>query len=134
MSFTPLSFIENETLILESENRQVMLTTHRVFYHDIPSSDNQSDFNAIDLDEITSIELIQNKNSNLLLTVGIVTAPLVLGILLIITYLNSQRRMVSIRINNGKSIVFEAKGIKQPFLKKFIKEVRKQLPENEKII
>ncbi|MDA9970507.1 hypothetical protein N9E56_01590 [Flavobacteriaceae bacterium] len=113
--------IDNEKIILESDNNQLRLTTHRLRYHETAKSN--SDFTSIMLDKISSIELTYYKSSMWLLIVGIITIPIIVGIILIIIFLTSKRHVVSVTPDGGKPIVFETKGMKHEFLEDFIDKV-----------
>ena len=53
--------IDNERLILESGNRQLQLTTHRLRYYETAKSN--SDFTSIMLDKISSVEVTYYQKS-----------------------------------------------------------------------
>ncbi len=113
--------IENEKVILESDNNQLRLTTHRLRYHETTKSN--SDFTFIMLDKISSIELTYYKSSIWLLIIGIITIPIIVGIILIIIFFTSKRHVVSVTPDGGKPIIFETKGMKREFLADFIDKV-----------
>lgn len=113
--------ITNEEMILESSNNQLRLTTHRLRYHKTESRN--SDFTSIMLDKISSIELTYYQSSVWVLIIGIVTIPILFGIILIIYYFSSRRHVVSITPDGGKPIVFETNGLKREFLENFIDKV-----------
>ena len=112
--------IENEKLILESDNRQIMLTSHRLRYHE--STSKNSNFISLMLDKISSIELTYQSNIWLLI-IGIITIPLIIGIVFIIQFFTTKRHVVSIIPDGGKPIVFETKGMKRDYLEDFINKV-----------
>jgi hypothetical protein len=114
--------LENENLILESENRQLMLTTHRLRYHESASSN--SNFTSIMLDKISSIELTYQTNIWLLI-IGIITIPAVIGIILIILFFTTKKHIVSVSPDGGNPIIFETKGMKRDYLEDFIFKVEK---------
>lgn len=113
--------IKNEELITESDNKQIRLTTHRLRYHETPKKN--SNFTSIMLDKISSIELTYYKSSIWLLIIGILTIPIVVGIILIIMFFTSKRHVVSITPDGGKPIIFETKGMKRDFLDEFIDKI-----------
>lgn len=113
--------IDNERVILESDNNQLRLTSHRLRYHETASSN--SDFTSIMLDKISSIEL-KYYNSNIwLLVIGILTIPIVVGIIIIIFFFTSKKHVISVTPDGGKPILFETKGMKREFLEDFIDKV-----------
>jgi hypothetical protein len=113
--------IENEKVILESDNHQLRLTTHRLRYHETARSN--SDFTSIMLDKISSIELTYYKSSIWLLIIGIITLPILVGIVLIIMFFKSKRHVVSVTPDGGKPIIFLTNGMKREFLENFIDKV-----------
>ncbi|KAB1064735.1 hypothetical protein [Salibacter halophilus] len=113
--------LDNEKLITESNNKQIRLTTHRLRYHETPKRN--SNFTSIMLDKISSIELTYYKSNVWLLIIGIITIPVLIGIVLIIIYYKSKRHVVSITPDGGKPIIFETKGMKRNFLESFIDKV-----------
>jgi hypothetical protein len=110
--------IDNEELILESDNKQIRLTTHRLRYYETPKRD--SNFNSIMLDKISSIELTYYKSSFLMLLLGIVTIPILIGLVIIYLYIKSKKHVVSVTPDGGKPIIFETLGMKRDFLEDFI--------------
>lgn len=112
--------IENEKLISESDNKQIRLTTHRLRYHDAPSRN--SNVISIMLDKISSIELKYESNIWLLI-IGIITIPVIIGIILLIIYFVSKKHTVIITPDGGKPIIFEIKGMKRDYLEDFINKV-----------
>lgn len=113
--------LENEKLITESDNKQIRLTTHRVRYHETPTKD--SNFTSIMLDKISSIELTYYKSSIWLLIIGILTLPILVGLILIVIFFTSKKHIVSITPDGGNPIIFETKGMKRDFLESFIDKV-----------
>lgn len=113
--------IENEKVVLESDNNQLRLTTHRLRYHETEKSN--SDFTSIMLDKISSIELTYYKSNIWLLIIGIITIPIIVGIILIIIFLMSKKHVVSVTPDGGKPIIFETKGLKREFIEDFIDKV-----------
>lgn len=113
--------IENEKLITESVNNQLRLTTHRLRYHNEPTKN--SNFTSIMIDKISSIELTYHKSSIWLLIIGILTLPILVGIILIFMFFTSKKHVVSITPDGGKPIIFETKGMKRDFLEDFINKV-----------
>ncbi len=109
--------LENEKLITESGNRQVMLTTHRLRYHEGTSSN--SDFTSIMLDKISSIE-VKYQSNILFLIIGVITIPIVVGIVFILIYYFTRKHVVSVNPDGGKSIIFETRGMKREYLEEFI--------------
>lgn len=112
---------DNEKLITESEDKRLKLTSHRLRHYKNTSS--KSDFTTIMLDKISSIELTYYKSSIWLLLVGILTIPIVLGLILIIMYFFSKKHVVSITPDGGTPIMFETKGMKREFLEDFIDKI-----------
>ena len=113
--------INNETIITESGNKKIRLTTHRLRYYN--TSKKNSNYKSIMLDKISSIELTYHKSSIWLLIIGILTIPFLLGIVLIIIFFTSKRHVVNITPDGGKSITFETRGMKRDFLDEFIYKV-----------
>jgi len=116
-----MEVLENEKLITESGNKQIKLTTHRLRYYESPSRN--SNFTSIMLDKISSIELTYRKSSIWLLILGILTIPILIGIILIVVFFTSKKHVVSITPDGGKPIIFETKGLKRDFLEDFIHKV-----------
>lgn len=71
------------------------------------------------LDKISSVELKYN-GEILLLIFGIILLPVVVGLILIITYFVTKTHVVSITPDGGTAIIFETKGMKREFLEEFI--------------
>ena len=113
--------IDNEKIVLESDNNQIRLTTHRLRYHETANSN--SNFTSIMLDKISSIELAYSQNSIWLLIIGIITIPILVGIILIIVFFTSKKHVVSVTPDGGKPMIFETKGMKREFLEDFIDKV-----------
>lgn len=111
---------ENENLISESDTKQIQLTTHRLRYHQDRSSN--SNFISIMLDKISSIELTYTSNP-LLLIIGIITIPLLVGIILIVMYYQSKTHAISIIPDGGQPIIFEIKGMKREAVEQFIFDI-----------
>jgi hypothetical protein len=116
-----MNAFENEKLIIESDNKQIRLTSHRLRYYETPK--NNSDFTSIMLDKISSIELTYYKSSIWLLIIGIVTIPILVGLILIYMFITSNRHVISVTPDGGKPIIFETKGMKRNFLDDFIDKV-----------
>ena len=116
-----MNALENEKLIIESGNKQIRLTSHRLRYYETP--ENNSDFTSIMLDKISSIELTYYKSSIWLLIIGIVTIPILVGLILIYMFFTSKRHVISVTPDGGKPIIFETKGMKRNFLDDFIDKV-----------
>mgnify|MGYP006082838871 FL=1 len=116
-----MNAFENEKLIIESDNKQIRLTSHRLRYYETPK--NNSDFTSIMLDKISSIELTYYKSSIWLLIIGIVTIPILVGLILIYMFFTSKRHVISVTPDGGKPIIFETKGMKRNFLDDFIDKV-----------
>ncbi len=109
--------LENEKLITESGNRQVMLTTHRLRYH-LTTSKN-SDYCSIMLDKISSIEVKYQVNIWYLIF-GIITLPIVVGLILLFMYYRSRVHVISVTSDGGISIAFATKGMKRDDVDAFI--------------
>jgi len=116
-----MTSFENEKIILESDNKQIKLTSHRLRYYQ--TSKRNSDFTSIMLDKISSIELTYYKSSIWFLIIGIVTIPIIVGFILIYKFFTSKRHVVSITPDGGKPILFETQGMKRGFLDDFIDKV-----------
>jgi hypothetical protein len=116
-----MTSIENEKLLIESDNKQIRLTTHRLRYYETPTQN--ANFTSIMLDRISSIELNYYKSSIWLLIIGIITIPIIIGIILIILFFTSKRHVVTITPDGGKPIIFQTKGMKRDFLEDFIDKV-----------
>ena len=112
--------LENEVLITESGNKQIRLTSHRLRYHEGTSKN--SNYTSIMLDKLSSIELKYHSNIWLLI-IGILTLPILVGVVLIILFFTTKRHVVSITPDGGNAIVFETKGMKRDFLDEFIQNV-----------
>ena len=109
-----MNAFENEKLILESDNKQIRLTSHRLRYHQTPRKN--SDFTSIMLDKVSSIELTYYKHSIWLLVIGILTLPAIIGFVILLIYFSSKRHVISVTPDGGKPIIFNTKGIKREFL------------------
>lgn len=116
-----MTALDNETLIIESTNKQIRLTSHRLRYHETPKWN--SDYTSIMLDKISSIELTYYKSSIWVLIIGIATIPIIVGLILIYMFFASKRHVISITPDGGKPIIFETKGMKRKFLDEFIDKV-----------
>ena len=116
-----MNAFENEKLIIESDNKQIRLTSHRLRYYETP--ENNSDFTSIMLDKISSIELTYYKSSIWLLIIGIVTIPILVGLILVYRFFTLKRHVISVTPDGGKPIIFETKGMKRNFLDDFIDKV-----------
>ncbi|MCD8426030.1 hypothetical protein LNJ40_12110 [Tenacibaculum dicentrarchi] len=116
-----MNALENEKLIIESDNKQIRLTSHRLRYYETPK--NNADFTSIMLDKISSIELTYYKSSIWLLIIGIVAIPILVGLILIYMFFTSKRHVISVTPDGGKPIIFETKGMKRNFLDDFVDKV-----------
>lgn len=116
-----MTALDNEILIIESTNKQIRLTSHRLRYYETPKRN--SDFTSIMLDKISSIELIYYKSSIWLLIIGIATIPIIVGLILLYMFFTSKRHVISVTPDGGKPIIFETKGMKRDFLDNFIDKV-----------
>ena len=112
--------IENEKLITESDGRQIMLTTHRIRYHETASAN--SNFISIMLDKISSIELTFHSNIWLLI-IGIITAPILIGIILIVIFFKTRQHIIKITPDGGQSITFQTRGMSRDKVEEFISKV-----------
>ncbi|MCB0284699.1 MAG: hypothetical protein KDF60_19105 [Calditrichaeota bacterium] len=115
-----MNSLENEKLILQSDNRQIMLTNFRLRYH--KNTSRNSDFNSIMLDKISSVELTYESKLWMLI-IGIITIPIVIGVIMIIVFFITKKHVVYITPDGGKPIVFETRGMKREFLEDFINKV-----------
>ena len=113
--------IEGEKLILESDNQQLRLTSHRLRYHETRSS--KSDFTSIMLDKISSIQVTYQSASIWLLIFGLFTIPILLGFYIIYLYFSRRSHYVFIYPDGGQPIVFQLKGIKRDYIDDFIDKV-----------
>jgi hypothetical protein len=116
-----MTAFENEKLILESDNKQIRLTSHRIRYYQTPKRN--SDFTSLMIDKISSIELTYYKSSIWLLIIGVVTIPILVGLILIYMFFTSKRHVVAITPDGGKPVLFETNGMKRDFLDNFIDEI-----------
>jgi hypothetical protein len=116
-----MNAFEKEKLIVESDNKQIRLTSHRLRYYETPKKN--ADFTSIMLDKISSIELTYYKSSIWLLIIGIVTIPIVVGLILIYMFFTSKRHVISVTPDGGRPIIFETKGMKRDFLDDFLDKV-----------
>ncbi|MCH2196494.1 hypothetical protein [Kordia sp.] len=105
--------IDNEKLLLESTNRQLRLTTHRLRYYETNKAN--SDFTSIMLYKISSVQLAYYKSNIWFSIIGIATIPVVEGIILIILYYMSKKHVVCVTPDGGNPIIFETRGIKRYF-------------------
>ncbi|MFT4660543.1 MAG: hypothetical protein ACI9N1_000361 [Flavobacteriales bacterium] len=109
---------EKEQIILESDNNQIVLTTHRLRYKETPSP--KSDFTSIMLDKISSIEVTYHRWSIWYLILGILTTPIVIEFILIFLWWRSKSHVVFVTPDGGRSIIFETKGMKRESLEEFV--------------
>jgi len=116
-----MNAFENEKLIIESDNKQIRLTSHRLRYFETPKKN--ADFTSIMLDKISSIELTYYKSSIWFLIIGIVAIPVLVGLILIYMFFTSKRHVISVTPDGGKPIIFETVGMKRDFLDDFIDKV-----------
>ena len=112
-----MKLFEDEKLIIESSNKQIKLTDQRLRYYE------KSDFISIMLNKVSSVELTYYKSSIWILIIGIVSAPVIVGFILIYIYFISKRHVVSVTPDGGRPIIFATKGLKREFLEEFIYEI-----------
>lgn len=137
-----LSPFEDESVIMDSNDNSVLLTTHRIRYKSNQGS--KSHITSIMLKNISSIEIHYKSNQWLFyvgitfLITGIVMSPktglgyigLGIGLLMMIIYWFTRRHVVSICSNGGASIDFQTKGMKQSALIDFIDTVEENIYKN----
>lgn len=116
-----MDMFQNEELIMESNNKQVYLTSHRVRCYE--STKKNANFISIMLDRVSSVELTYYKSSIWLLIIGIVTIPIVVGVILIIMYFASKKHVISITPDGGKPIIIQTFGMKRERMTEFITKV-----------
>ena len=127
-----MELLQNEKRILESDNKQIVLTSQRLRYYE--TTGKNSNFTSIMLDRISSISLTYQSNT-MYLIIGIITIPIVVGLLLIFIYFKTKKHVVSIVPDGGSAIAIEINGMKRNFLMDFINDVEKAAYElkNRKI-
>jgi hypothetical protein len=113
-----MKLTENETTLLESDNNQIVLTSHRMRYSEFPGP--KSDFTSIMLDKVSSIELTYHRWSYLILILGIITIPIVIGLIIIFLWWRSKTHVVSVTPDGGMPIIFQTKGMKRADLEEFV--------------
>ena len=118
-----MELVNGEKIITQSDNKQIVLSTHRLRYY--KSRKKNAGFSSLMVDKICHIELVNNKPGLLLLIFGILLLPVLLGIVLLLIYFLTNKHVISIASDGGKVIVFETQGMKQEFLIDFIGKVEK---------
>ncbi len=137
-----------ETIITESDDKVVTLTTHRIRYNS--SSYGRADIVSIMLEKISSIEA---KYTSLIIVLIIGIAIALIGIamglsnnsnshagkgilinggIFILVYHGTRKHPVTITSDGGTKITFETKGMKRETILDFINKVEKA--KNERIL
>lgn len=128
---------QGETLISESDNNEITLTSHRVRYNS--SSSGKGDIISIALEKISSIE-IHYKSWILILLLGILFAAggmvmgvndrggamvmgLAVGGVCVLLYFLTRKHVVTISSDGGAKINFETNGMKRDTLLDFINKI-----------
>lgn len=131
-------YFTDETLIAESDNKQVILTTHRIRHQ----SSSQVNVTSFMLEKVSSIQTTY-QSAVVLLILGILfcvagpaagsdpklkellPAGLLIGGLLIVIFLVSRKHTVVITAECGTKITFEIKGDKREIMDDFINKIEK---------
>lgn len=115
-----MKLLSDESLIIESGNRQLVLTNKRIRHYE--GNSQNSNFTSILLHKISGIEVAYKANFWLLIF-GVITLPIVVGVILIILYFVSRKHVVAISSDGGTVLTFQTKGMKRAFIEEFINEV-----------
>lgn len=112
--------LENEELITQSDNNELTLTTLRIRHQ--TSAFGKANVSSIMLEKISSVE-IKYKSKLWFLIIGIITTPVIIGIILIILYYSSRKHCIVITSDAGTSINVETKWLKHDAILDFINKV-----------
>jgi len=115
-----MKLLINETTIIESGNRQLVLTDKRIRYYE--GNSQNSNFTSILLHKISGVE-VAYKAKFWLLILGIITLPILVGLLLIGLYFYTRKHVVAISSDGGTVLTFQTKGMKRAFVEDFINEL-----------
>lgn len=129
--------LQNETVLLESAGKTLILTTHRIRYQ--TEAMGSTEIRSIMLDEVASCAMIRSSNLILLilagvcLIVGVLVAAsgtrnegaliigVVLAIILVVAYFASRRQVLAFA-SAGTTITVNAQGMKPEAVKQFIEQ------------
>ena len=129
--------MQNETVLLETEGKRLILTTHRVRYQ--TEAMGSAEIKSIMLEELASCAMVRSSNIILLILAGICLAlgvlvaasgprnegALLVGVLLalvfVIAYFASRRQVLALA-SAGTTISVNAQGMKLEAVKHFIEQ------------
>jgi 1,4-dihydroxy-2-naphthoate octaprenyltransferase len=142
-----MNLMPNESVLLESEAKSLILTTHRVRYH-VETFGNVA-IRSIMLEELASCALVRSSNIIFLVLAGIcfvlgllvaaggrrmegaLVIGVILGVVFVITYLAS-RRQALVLASAGTTIMVNTQGMKLEVAKQFIE--RTEAAKNERYL
>jgi hypothetical protein len=124
----------NESVVLESQGKSLILTTHRIRYQS--EALGNAEIRSIMLEELASCAIVHSSNVILLILAGIcflggflfsasarAEGPLIVGVLLavilVVVYFASRRQVLALG-SAGTTISVNTQGIKLDWLKEFI--------------
>ncbi len=116
--------LENEQIITESDNKRIVLTSHRIRYNE--SGYQNANMTSIMLKQVSSIE-ITYESKLIYLIIGVITLPIIVGLLFLLLYYFSRKHVVVISSTGGAAIHFETKGMKREALNDFIDNVEEAI-------
>lgn len=133
--------LEGEELLQHSPNNVVVLTTHRIRYHAVNSS--EAHLVSVMLEKVSSCE-VRYHSSPMVLILGVLltilgaiaclqslggteigAALLVVGLVVAFVYFATRRHIVSIASDGGARIRFETKGMKSDSIVALINNLEK---------
>jgi len=142
-----MNLMPSESVLLESEGKSLILTTHRVRYQ-VETFGNAA-IRSIMLEELASCALVRSSNMIFLVLAGIcfvlgllvaaggrgMEGALVIGVILavvfVITYLASRRQVLALA-SAGTTIMVNTQGMKLDLAKQFIE--RTEAAKNERYL
>jgi len=113
--------LENEKVVIESDDKCLKLTNYRIRYY-YGRSEN-SDMVSIPLNKITSIH-VTSRLRFWLLIIGIITIPLLVGIMILYFVIKRPRHVIEIRSGNSVMRV-EIQQMSREYVDDFINEVER---------
>jgi hypothetical protein len=132
-----MNLMPNESVLLESEGKSLILTTHRVRYQ--AETFGNAIIRSIMLEELASCAMVRSSNIILLVLAGVclvlgflaaVIAPggqralmigVVLAVVFVIAYLASRRQVMALA-SAGTTIMVNTQGMKSETAKQFIEQ------------
>ncbi|RFP66401.1 hypothetical protein D0N36_03370 [Hymenobacter lapidiphilus] len=133
--------LNGESLITQSPNNVVMLTSHRIRYNAASSS--YAHLVSMMLEKVSSCEVRYQSHPGLLIlgllvaglgslgfagngdTQAMAMAAIVIGLVLVLVYFSTRKHIVSIASDGGSRIGFETKGMKREAIVAFVNAIEK---------